>query len=132
MEESTALLEDATSPEDHVSNAELGELFNAIDSAIAADDNQTLLALACHRDFLVRIRAVKGLSRPTALAAVQTQRMLIERLDDAHWLVRSFAAKALGRSGQQSAIAPLRIRARCEHNKKVLAFIEAAIAQLAR
>lgn len=129
-EESTALLEDATSPADHVSNEELSELFNVIDLAISAHNHQALLELARHRDFLVRIRAVKALSNPSFLTDEATEPILVERLDDAHWLVRSFAAKALGRSGKRSAIAPLRRRIHQEQNKKVRAFIETALEQL--
>ncbi len=129
-EKSAAYLEDGTSPKDHVSNEELAQLFTAVDGAVTGEDQETLLQLARHRDFLVRIRAVKALSRPSFVSDSQTQLVLIDRLSDAHWLVRSFAAKALGKSGRQDAIEPLRARARSERNGKVLGFIETALKQL--
>lgn len=135
VEESTALLEDSASPADRLPNEELFRTFDLIHAAYLArsEAGEAQLAnLSCHRDFLIRIRAVKALSDPFYLRREAALEVLQARLEDRHWLVRSFAAKGLGKSGQPSVLPALRHGLLCEDNAKVRTFLEAAIAALER
>ena len=130
VEESTALLEDGTDPDAHVSNAELAHLFDSIATAADTSNESLLVELSQHQEYRVRIRAVKALGQPQFVQHDAALSVLTERLADAHWLVRSFAAKGLGRSGRREASEPLRRRLQCESNAKVRKFIEHSLSQL--
>src|SRR5689334_16610770 len=80
----------------------LQTLSRVRDAGTRSDDpglNQ-LLEYSRHRDYLVRVQAIKALSRSSYSQRPEVFPVFVKALDDEHWLVRSFAVKTLGKDGR--------------------------------
>lgn len=86
-----------------------------------------LLAHAVHPSYRVRVQVVKALASPAYLKRHQTAAVFSTMLNDNEYLVRGFAAKALGARGGQDSKKLLEKRLAAEENKVVIELIKKSI-----
>lgn len=127
-----------------------GQLASALDSGdvktisqviveASQRDDQSLVekvvALGKADDYLLRVTAVKAFAEEGAYTKKTSDAvlaMLLERLDDEDELVRGFAAKAIGASGDSTALTKLRGRLDLEESDVVVKMIRAAIVEIGK
>jgi len=111
------------------------ELIIAIDAVAQAskrEDAQALTALITyskHPDFLIRVQALKWLTTDRFRTQKEVEAVFIRALSDEHWLVRSFAVKALAKLRTPQGTGALEKRLPLEDNPRVRSYIETVLRQ---
>jgi len=96
---------------------------------------EKVVALGMNDDYIIRVTAVKAFADRASYPEENSDAvlaMLLERLDDPDEIVRGFAAKAIGASGDATALTKLRGRLDLEESDVVNKMIRAAIVKLGR
>ena len=92
-----------------------------------------MLELVDNPAMLVRVTVAKTFSKPGTYKPSQRSEVvtaLLNLIDDKEYLVRGFAARALGASGDPMALLELEARLQVEENKVVLQILRVAIDEL--
>ena len=87
-----------------------------------------LVEFSKHPDFLIRVQALKWLMTEHFRSQEAARKVFVDSLSDEHWLVRSFAVKALAKGGLTSeGREALEKRLPLEENTRVKGYIELAL-----
>jgi hypothetical protein len=109
---------------------ELATKFADVNDAASKQDEdglKRLIQLSQHHDYLVRIQAYKALAADPYRQTDLGYAALLAALNDSHWIVRSTAAKALGKDPKQSSLTALQTRLLIETNEKVKGYLQDSI-----
>lgn len=112
---------------------ELARIQAEVDDARIAETAPALdklIAFAHHSDYLVRIHAIKALGTEHFRNTEQGAAELRAAVNDEHWLVRSFAVKALAKKPDPTALQVLEARAKVEKHERVQRYLRESIATL--
>ena len=91
---------------------------------------QALLTLIKHDEFSVRISSVKALAQPVHTKETTVLRALERALGDKDYLVRGFAARALGNVGDRQSRNALANQLKQEKNAVVIQVLKSSLAEL--
>lgn len=87
-----------------------------------------LVEFSKHPDFLIRVQALKWLMTEHFRSQEASRKVFVDSLSDEHWLVRSFAVKALAKGGLTlEGREALEKRLPLEDNPRVKGYIELAL-----